>query len=247
MSTRQVKIDGAKIRRIRLACGLSERALANQLSTSTTVIRGIERGTNLSSMRLGSLWRLAEILELHPTELLYTATPDAPVARSPDARTIEAALMVLARRATIHEIAAALDWDVSRARDALNDLTDVLAGTGSAVHIDGWAKVRLVPNTTLLNEQQVTNCRRREHNRAAYTATSARVLYLAAHDQLTARSLASLSPGELAAFQSLLRQRLIEPTDQNVFALTDDARYGMALTLADTTRTGIRPAPRRSA
>jgi hypothetical protein len=46
-------------------------------------------------------------------------------------------------------------------------------------------------------------------------------------------NLATLSPGEIAAFQSLLRQRLIELGDTGVFVLAADARYGMGLTLID--------------
>ncbi len=62
------EIVGQNVRRLRAGLGLTQEALAHRADIDTRYVGGIERGEENPSVAV--LGRIAEVLEVHPAELL---------------------------------------------------------------------------------------------------------------------------------------------------------------------------------
>ena len=66
------EIVGQNVRRLRTNLGLTQEALAHGADIDTRYVGGIERGEENPSVAV--LGRIAEVLEVHPAELLKEST-----------------------------------------------------------------------------------------------------------------------------------------------------------------------------
>lgn len=71
-------IEGARIRRLRIERGLSQRKLADLVGTSYQTIRRLEAGADASDQPLRVITRLADALHVDVADLLTGETPEPP-------------------------------------------------------------------------------------------------------------------------------------------------------------------------
>ena len=67
------KIFGANVRRIRLAAGISQEAVAERMGVDRAFISGIERG--LKNATLLTIWQTSQALGVRPADLLDENVP----------------------------------------------------------------------------------------------------------------------------------------------------------------------------
>ena len=67
------KIFGANVRRIRLAAGISQEAVAERMGVDRAFVSGIERG--LQNATLLTIWQTSQALGVRPADLLDEHVP----------------------------------------------------------------------------------------------------------------------------------------------------------------------------
>lgn len=196
-------LDCALMTERRLAHGLSQVALAQRLGITTTVIAGLERGTNAHNINLGLLSRIAEELGLHPAELL-TRPPPSPPPASADEVKIEAALALIGKKVHPVDLARGLEWPLQRVNDALRRLRTARADSGQIVHYTGgrWG---IAPQRSLLSKSEVERLERSVTTRDHLSVSHARVLLAALRGEIDGRWMADATADQKVGLSKLVR------------------------------------------
>lgn len=198
-------LDGARIRTLRHAAGLSARELARRLGVSPTSIAHLETGTNHGELPLRLLAELAQTLAVSPSELL-TRSDDHPPHPAEDDRTVEAALLIAGAPTSTRELADALGWSLARIRAAIDRLHARLVHTGLRVHDCGWQRHALRPATEHLTDHQQHALHRLGPIHRGLTAQTAALLRLVAEQHAGETTLRHVTNSQRVALQSLLKQ-----------------------------------------
>lgn len=133
-------LDVNRLRIIRLERGLSQRALAQQLGTTTTVIRSLEDGRNHNDLSLRFVVNLAAALAVDPAALFPRTGMSSEDVPGADVRKLGAAFAAAQVGRSRERIARALAWNLDRLDRAMTDLAHSLAAVGMRVErgSTGW-------------------------------------------------------------------------------------------------------------
>jgi transcriptional regulator with XRE-family HTH domain len=141
-------LDVELIRSLRLAAGLSRRALADRLGASQTVIRGLKEGADHGSHPLDFLVQLAAALGTTPRALLlHEAGGDE---ASADDIKLEAALMNVGKEVRREAIARAFGWKLDRVTAAADRLGRRLTATGLMLQVHPGGRYAIRPRADVL-------------------------------------------------------------------------------------------------
>lgn len=146
-------LDGALVRVLRLAAGMSERDLAGKVGFSTTTLVSVESGLGQTarvaeSVSINQMRLLAEALGV-PVAALVLPEPQAAPAAPDDAKALGALLMHADRLISPEDLADALGWTLDRVHAAAADLRPALAAVGMTITSGGYraASIRLASAT----------------------------------------------------------------------------------------------------
>ena len=230
-------LDGARIRTLRHAAGLSTRDLARRLGTSPTTITNLEAETNHEDLPLRLIANLADTLGIAPAEL-YEISPEQAALPAADDRVIEAALLIAGAAISTSQLADALGWTLARVRKAVRALAARHTQTGLRVQDCGWQRHALRAATEHLTADQQHALHRLGPVQRGLTVETAALLHqVAGHDVAATVSRAAGATQQIA-LQSLLKQGLVVAHPSGRFALSEIARFGLYPdTDADANRT----------
>jgi transcriptional regulator with XRE-family HTH domain len=124
-------LDCDRIKSLRLENKLSQRALAHKLGVSQGFVRYLEEGDNHEQLNLRMVSRIAEILGADLRDLIRRDSSSADP--SPDDIRVEALLADEGVSLAAQEIAAAFEWPILRAHQALRQLKARLTAGGTEV------------------------------------------------------------------------------------------------------------------
>ncbi|MFN8132086.1 MAG: hypothetical protein U0R70_11120 [Solirubrobacteraceae bacterium] len=154
--------------------------------------------------------RLAAALGTAPRALL----PDqdsAPEPSADDAR-VEAALTTVGQGLSAKDLAVALQWQLPRAKAALDQLGERLAPTGQRLHrFRERYRIVAADDKLTAEERQALDRRRVATNRL--TQAEARTLYALIRGRITARWLADTTPTKHTTAYRMLRLGYAEQAD----------------------------------
>jgi hypothetical protein len=153
--------------------------------------------------------------------------------RSADDRAVEAMLASVGEPCTAAQLAAGLEWTLTRTIDALEHLEVALANTGQTLHRIGHQRYALRPRAGLLNDREIARCLRHTHD--PVDLPTAAVLHRALTGSPQDRTRDKLSnPAEHAAADRLIAARLLTE-DRGVLRPTGltEATFRAALHLRD--------------
>jgi transcriptional regulator with XRE-family HTH domain len=225
-------LDGARIRTLRHAAGLSTRDLARRLGTSPTTITNLEAETNHDDLPLRLTANLASALGVAPAELYAMPPEQAPLPASDD-RVIEAALLIAGAAISTSQLADALDWTLARVGKAVRTLTARHTQTGLRVQDCGWQRHALRAATEHLTADQQHALHRLGPVQRGLTVDTAALLHKVAEHDLTATFSCAASATQQIALQSLLKQGLAVAHPSGPFVLSETARFGLYPDLGD--------------
>lgn len=219
------RLDAKLIRERRLQQHLTRPQLARKLGVSTTVVDGLEAGSNHGEQTLALLDRLADALGIDLAALI--PAPTVPLPPSPDTVRIEAGLAALGQAVSAAGLATAFDWSLPRTNAALQSLGLRLQPTGQRLHRVG-GKYKLIAAEHHLSAIEL---QRLEHRRVAtnrMTKSEARTLAAVIRGEVTARWLADSTPERHTTSHRLLRLGYAEQHDGGLRA-THDVLRGLGM------------------
>lgn len=135
-------LDGDLIRRRRDELRVSQRQLASQIGATGAVIRGLEAGTNHTTVSVGLLDKLARALAIEPGHL-FTARAASELEGTEtdvgdDAATLGSALTAVGTSMPVSAVADHLGWERDRVLAAIDELARVLPRCGMQLrHVSG--------------------------------------------------------------------------------------------------------------
>lgn len=211
----------------RLALGLSQRALAQQLGKSTQVISGLERGLGHERLNLANLSNLAEALGLNPGELLAEVHTES-TSRASDEAKAEAALALVGKKLDAADIAQALGWPLAKTNTICRRLREIRSESGVRVHYTGgrWG---LSPARGLLSPHEVAALERASTRRDHLTTSQARVLLAVARGEVDSRWCANASNDQNVSLAKLLRLNWVQPCTRGSYQLTPEAAENLGV------------------
>lgn len=128
-------LDSDTIRRRRCELGLSQRALAKQLGVTTTAAARLERDVNHGELPLRTVARLAEVLALHPADLLADSQPSAAdESHAPQVGDVAALLAEAGEPVTTTTVARVLELPLETVEQLTSELEGALADIGLRLH-----------------------------------------------------------------------------------------------------------------
>lgn len=200
-------LDADLIRRRRDELRLSQRQLAAQLGVTGAVVRGLEAGTNHTTVSVGLLDQLARALAVDPGTL-FARTGDADETAGSDAATLGAALRAVDTSIPVTVLADQLGWDRDRIHAAIAELAEQLPRCGMRLrHVSGRLNIERAVEPIDREQLQATV---RAHLAAdGLSALEARVL----HQVWTGSLPRELTNAEYVAIGVLANAGLIEPGD----------------------------------
>jgi hypothetical protein len=129
--------------------------------------------------------------------------------RTADDRAVEALLASVKEPCTAQQLATGLGWTLDRTVDALQRMEKSLANTGQTLTRLGHHSYTLGPRPGLLNDREIAQCLR--HNHEPLDLTAATVLHRALTRPPEERAREALhSPAEHAAAERLIAAGLLE-------------------------------------
>jgi len=228
---RPTLLDAARIRRLRLIRGLSEREMAKLLGVTGAVVATLERGGNHNELPAASLAALAQALGVD-VSTLFSSPAGSP--NADDASVVGELLAGERRLVAVTTLAEALGWTVIRSAAAVEQLAALLPGVGMAVHrLNG--DVAIVPAASRDTPQALATLARRSFARRGMTLSQARMLH-----RVYVGDLAGLEDGNASrvTLGSLLNADLVRHSAGRARGgrpqLSPDARDGLHHVLPDT-------------
>lgn len=174
-------LNAALIRERRLEMGMSVPQLAAMLGRSTTVVEGLERGTNHGKQTLALLATLADALAMNLTDLFELTEAKPP---APDDIRLEAALAATGTGLSAETVAHALGWSLPRTHQAIKALRDRLGATGQQLRQNA-GKYRLVYNRGKISTDELRRLERRRVTTLGLRQQEAQVLLAVLRGQAT--------------------------------------------------------------
>jgi transcriptional regulator with XRE-family HTH domain len=217
-------IDLELIKTLRLSGRLSQRALADRLGVSQTVVRSLETGADHGAHPLHFLVRLATALGTTPGALLQGRSSERQV--DTDDVKLEAALAIAGRELRRPAIAKAFGWDLDRVTAAADAFGRRLEGTGLMLQTHEGGRYAIRPRTEVLTDTEVSVLERGEVARKGLPVSALRLLKDVALDNVAADFERRASNSDRVALGTLLKVKLIEEGG-GTYRLTDTAAFSI--------------------
>lgn len=227
-------LDGGLVRARRLELGISERQFAASLGPgfSQTVVRNLEAGTNHDTLTMGTVRRVAALLDLPVRRLLRPDAADFP-APVPGPRTLEehvhqAAALIggvlceLDRPVSVRALADLADITLDVLPQVLTTLDTTVQPAGLRLHrVSG--SVALRPREGVLNKDAVREAWRRHLGRRSLDVGQANLVARAARGE----TIKAVTNDERVRGGSLVNAGILVRTASGGFALSDDVAFSL--------------------
>lgn len=236
-------LDGPAIRSRRIALGMGETTLGELLGVSGKVIDSLERGGDQNHLSLDFLHDLARTLGCHISDLFADRPhPDSIGTGGPDDigdtdPAIVGRHLATAGRIHVDELARVLGWTSARARLAIHQLEQQLAGCGQAIAWLADTEAQLVPAAGPVETTEAVS--RRDLRAYGLTAADAGLLHqvVSKGPQHRLGSVDTVALGRLRAAGLLTTDTIFGPREPRNGAprnaegarLTDTARFNLCL------------------
>jgi transcriptional regulator with XRE-family HTH domain len=229
-------VNGALVRKQRIAAGWSVPELARRLGVQASVCWAIERGClpALQQLPLAAFADLADLLDIPLAEFFPAAEPRQPQEPRPDATVVEAVLLRYPDGLTREALACGLGWSLDRVERALEDLADCSPTAGGRLRRVAGNRYRIEARRSALSAEQwraMVQAAASMNGADAQLSTEAAVLLhrLLYHGRpVSSEHCGQDDPGVL----ELLRRELIEDVGGR-FAAVAEVAYSQGLSGAD--------------
>ena len=222
-------LDADLIRRRRDELRLSQRQLAAQIGATGAVVRGLEAGTNHTTITVGMLDLLARALAVEPGTLFVRDSVGEPAeSLDADVAMLGAALRAVDTSIPVSTLAAEFSWSPQRIHAAIAALSERLAGCGIRVrHVAG--RLSIERSVEAIDRVRLQRVVRAHLSASGLSVLEARVL----HQVMSGTLPRELSNAEHVALGVIINAGLVEVGEapdteeqrQRTSRLADDAYY----------------------